>query len=154
MLYKDDEFKNGRDDHSEQEQNKPNAYRIDDDNNTDEKNLVRSMIGNDERRPVREGKPMGGQNFGANNVTPSGDDPNNPSQNAGYTNEYFRRTQPAEEHPEKTNFKPGEDPKYQQGTADADGQNNAKPNIPGPNELTDQQKVAEDDDEAAKHIFT
>jgi hypothetical protein len=153
MLYKDDEFKNDKNDHSEQ-QNKPNAYRIDDDTNPDEKNLVRSMIGDDDKKPVREGQPMGGENFGANNVTPSGDDKNNPSQSAGYTNEYFRRTQPAEEHPEKTNFKLGEDPKYQQGTADADGQNNAKPNIPGPNELPDQQKVAEDDDEAAKHIHT
>jgi hypothetical protein len=56
-------------------------------------------------KPVREGEPMGGEKFGENNNTYAGDDKNNPSQNAGYTNEYFRRTEPAEEHPENTNFK-------------------------------------------------
>lgn len=43
--------------------------------------------------------------FGQNNETPAGDDKNNPSQNAGYSNEYFRRTEPLEEHPENSNFK-------------------------------------------------
>lgn len=55
--------------------------------------------------PVREGQPMGGQKFGESNNTYAGDDKNNPSQNAGYTNEYFRRTEPSDEHPEDSNFK-------------------------------------------------
>src|ERR1700760_4622057 len=61
---------------------------------------------NRSQQPVREGQPMGGQRFGENSNTPSGDDKNNPSRSAGYSNEYFRRTEPAEEHPEDTNFKP------------------------------------------------
>lgn len=67
-------------------------------------------------KPVREGQPAGGQKFGEDNNTPSGDDKNNPSENAGYTNEYFRRTEPSEEHPENTNFKPAE----QEGEPDYD----------------------------------
>jgi hypothetical protein len=113
---------------------------------------------NEDTKPVTEGQPMGGHSFGENNTTPSGDDKNNPSQNAGYSNEYFRRTQPAEEHTESNNFKPldqegkpdyekaqsgksGDDEKetessqtYQEGTADNDGQNNAEPNRPAPND--------------------
>ncbi|MCC8426174.1 hypothetical protein [Mucilaginibacter sp. UR6-11] len=112
----------------------PNAYRVDNDNSEDEEKLTRGFNGGDGTRPVTEGQPMGGENFGANNVTPSGDDKNNPSQNAGYTNAYFRRTEPAEEHPENSNFKPDADPTYQQGTADNDGQGDAKPNVPGPND--------------------
>lgn len=183
MLYKDDEFKNDRDNHSEQSQDKPNAYRVDDDENTDENDLKRTLFGENQTRPVMEGQPMGGQNFGSNNVTPSGDDKNNPSQNAGYSNEYFRRTEPAEEHPENSNFKPrdqegrsdyskamqssadnanpgnGDAPKksdqtYQEGTADNDGESNAKPNIPGPNEVPDQQKVGEDVDDDKYHVET
>lgn len=57
------------------------------------------------QKPIREGQPMGGQSFGKNNNTPSGDDKNNPSENAGYANPYFRRTEPSEEHPEDTNFR-------------------------------------------------
>ena len=43
MLYKDDEFKNDRNDQSEQ---KPNAYRVNDDN-VEEKDLAKSMTGSD-----------------------------------------------------------------------------------------------------------
>jgi hypothetical protein len=181
MLYKDDEFVNDRNDHSKP-QNKPNAYRIDDGDNVEEKDLERSFLfGGNETRPVMEGKPMGGENFGENNLTPAGDDKNNPSRNAGYTNKYFARTEPSEEHPEDTNFKPleqegwsdyskamskekgdnignGDKPKpqqgYQEGTADDDGHGNAKPNIPGPREVPDQQKVGEDDDEDKYHVET
>jgi hypothetical protein len=78
-------------------------------------------VNDDGTKPVTEGQPMGGQNFGKNNVTPSGDDKNNPSQNAGYTNAYFRRTEPAEEHTESNNFKPDEDQTYNEGTTDNDG---------------------------------
>jgi hypothetical protein len=137
---------------------KPNAYRVDDDTNYDGKNPIQDMIGDDKPKPVREGQPMGGKNFGANNITPSGDDKNNPSQNAGYSNEYFRRTQPAEEHTESNNFKPldqegtadyekakngkSDDDEnetestqtYEEGTADNDGQSNAEPNRPAPND--------------------
>ena len=148
MLYKEDEIKNDRDNHSEENKKSEN-----------------------QASPIREGQPMGGQNFGSNNVTPAGDDKNNPSQNAGYSNAYFRRTEPAEEHTESNNFRPqdqegrsdydkatskepdksknGDKPKpkpkqgYEEGTADYDGESNAKPNIPGPNELPDQQKVGE-----------
>ena len=90
--------------------------------------------------PGMEGQGMGGQNFGDNNLTPAGNDPANPPQNAGEGNAYFRRTQPAEEHPENENFvarddqqkigeqskengqiKPGPQQDYRQGTADEDG---------------------------------
>jgi len=161
MLYKEDEIKNDRDNHSEA--SKPNAYRVDNENKEEKSEPVQQT------KPVREGQPMGGQNFGSNNVTPAGDDKNNPSQNAGYTNEYFRRTEPAEEHTESNNFKSqdqegrsdydkatskepdpdrnGDKPQpkqgYEEGTADNDGKSNVEPNIPGPNELPDQQKVAE-----------
>lgn len=76
---------------------------------------------NEETKPIREGQPMGGENFGENNTTHAGDDKNNPSQNAGYKNEYFRRTEPAEEHPETSNFKPDEDNITEEGTVDKDG---------------------------------
>jgi len=137
MLVKDDDLQNEKDNGAETGQ--PNAYRVDDDNDQEEKDLKRSS----DEHPVSEGQPMGGQNFGSNNVTPSGDDKNNPSQNAGYSNAYFKRTEPAEEHTESNNFKPDEKPTYNEGTVDNDGEDNGKPNIPGPGELPDQQKVGE-----------
>ena len=66
--------------------------------------------------PIHEGQPMGGQNFGRDTHTTSGDDKNNPSQNAGHSNAYFARTEPSDEHPEDTNFKV----KYQDGEPDYD----------------------------------
>jgi hypothetical protein len=71
---------------------------------------------NNSAKPVREGQPMGGQKFGESNNTYAGDDKNNPSQNAGYSNEYFRRTEPSDEHPEESNFKV----KEQDGSPDYD----------------------------------
>lgn len=71
---------------------------------------------NNSTKPVREGQPMGGQKFGESSNTYAGDDKNNPSQNAGYTNEYFRRTEPSDEHPEDSNFKV----KEQEGSPDYD----------------------------------
>ena len=62
----------------------------------------------DRQKPIREGEPMGGHRFGENAITPSGDDKNNPSKNAGYNNAYFGRTEPSEEHPEDTNFRPAD----------------------------------------------
>ena len=79
------------------------------------------MLNYNEQKPIREGQPSGGQKFGEDNHTPSGDDKNNPSQNAGYSNEYFRRTEPSEEHPENSNFKPQD----QEGEPDYDS---AQPN--------------------------
>lgn len=67
-------------------------------------------------KPVREGEPMGGQKFGESGNTYAGDDKNNPSQNAGYTNEYFRRTEPSDENTEDINFKV----KDQEGSPDYD----------------------------------
>ena len=58
-----------------------------------------------DKKPVREGEPMGGHNFGKNNNTSAANDRNNPSQYAGNTNAYFDRTEPMEEHPEDSNFK-------------------------------------------------
>ena len=93
------------------EENKPNAYRVDDDSNLEEKDLQRSFLFGDADQektgdePGMESNGAGGHSFGENNNTPAGDDKNNPSQNAGYTNEYFRRAEPLEEHPEFNNFK-------------------------------------------------
>ena len=154
---------------------KPMAYRVDDDNNLEEKDLKRSFLfGDDDKKeagdPGTEGTAAGGENFGKENLTPSGDDEANPSQYAGYTNAYFRLTEPSEEHPENSNFKneaqSGEpdysqaqpsqggdkepekankdDQKqntYQEGTVDKDKSDDQ--NIPGPSELPDQQKVGE-----------
>ena len=159
----------------QQNQTKPTAYRVDDDDNLEEKDLKRSSLfgGSDEKKTDAkgmEGKGMGGENFGKNNLTPSADDEANPSQNAGYSNDYFKRTEPAEEHPENSNLKSEQQsgepdysqaqssdkeadkdqdeakkqPKtntYQEGTVDNDKSEDI--NIPGPNELSDQQKVGE-----------
>lgn len=182
MLFNENEFVNERDDHLQTGENKqPNAYRVDDDKAVQEKDLKRSFLSGNSAKPGMEGRPAGGQKFGKNNLTPSGDDKNNPSQNAGYTNEYFRRTEPSEEHPEDSNFKskhqdgspdydkaqprltisdelpkpekvergngendrPHKQQPYYEGTADNDG--HSEPNIPGPEELPDQQKVGEPD---------
>jgi hypothetical protein len=92
---------------TKQAENKANATRVDDDSNLKESNLERNLYGKSENNmnPVKEGQPMGGENFGKNSNTAAGDDKNNPSQNAGYTNAYFARTEPSEEHPEDSNFK-------------------------------------------------
>jgi len=175
-------FNNDADDLHTEEKTQPNAYRMDDGDNIEEKDLEKAFLfgkGDDPSNPT-EGKSAGGQNFGQENLTPAGDDKNNPSRNAGYSNAYFARTEPSDEHPEDSNFtapkqdgapdyskaeakasgepKP-EEPKrgdgendrphpqqpYTEGTDDSDG--SGEPNIPGPNELPDQQKVGEDNEE-------
>jgi len=162
------------------EDNKPNAYQVEDDSNLEEKDLRRTFLfgkGDEEKsgdEPNMESSGTGGQRFGENSETPSGDDKNNPSQNAGYTNEYFRRTEPSDEQPQNNNFKdPNQlgQPNYTQAaeasktgqsdeentgpTKDADGETHPEEgykedtadgddtNIPGPNEVPDQQKVGE-----------
>lgn len=121
---------------------RPNAYRVDDDKNLEEKDLKRSYLFGDAKMksvddPGMEGRGMGGHSFGKNNLTPAGNDEANPPENAGEGNAYFRRTEPAEEHPEDENFT----------ARDQAGAPGSKPseydNIPGPQELPDQQKVGE-----------
>lgn len=116
-----------------QQTTRPNATRVADDDNPDEDDLGTGLRGESEMKPVREGQPMGGQNFGSNNVTPSANDKNNPSQNAGNTNAYLARTEPSEEHPEDTNFKPAS----QEGRADY-SKAESKPNI---NDMPKPEKV-------------
>jgi len=187
MASNEDNLTDDRDDHS-LTKTQPNAYRVNDDHPIEEKELKMHYLfgkGGQHTNPT-EGKGTGGQKFGQENLTPAGDDKNNPSRNAGYTNAYFARTEPSEEHPEDSNFtarnQDGEpdyskaqphaldsDPKpekrergdgendrphpqeeYSEGTDDNDG---GEPNIPGPNELPDQQKVGEDND-GREHIET
>ncbi|MBS1520338.1 MAG: hypothetical protein JST50_05040 [Bacteroidetes bacterium] len=128
---------------------KPNAYRVEDDNNLEEKDLKRTYLFGDAKMkdanaPGMEGQGMGGQSFGENNLTPAGNDKANPPQNAGEDNAYFRRTQPAEEHPEDENFVASN----QEGSP---GDQESEPNIPGPRELPDQQKVGENTDQQDNH---
>jgi hypothetical protein len=133
-----------------QKSSEPNAHRVEDDHNLEEKDLkTKYLFGEGKMKspddPSMEGKGMGGQSFGENNVTPAGNDEANPPRNAGEGNPYFRRTQPAEEHPEDENFVP----KNQE---DAPGENDDQPNIAGPGELPDQQKVGEKEGEGDRRI--
>ncbi len=89
--------------------NKPNVYRDDQGKNKQEKDLKRSFLfgdtTKDTRAPGMEGQGMGRHKFGEENHPPTGNDPNNPSQNAGTTNAFLAQTDPLEEHPENNNFK-------------------------------------------------
>ena len=92
---------------AENDNQKPSAYRVEDDNNLEEKDLEKSFLfaGDSEiNKPVMEGTGAGGGSFGQNNNTPSGNDANNPTRYAGNTNSYLARTEPLEEHPEDSNF--------------------------------------------------
>src|SRR6218665_915048 len=106
--YKDDELNDNLNQSVEDNtEAKPNAYRVEDDNATEEKDLKGILGGEvkDANAPGMEGEGAGGHKFGEINNTPSGDDKNNPSRNAGYSNGYFARTEPSDEHPENNNFK-------------------------------------------------
>jgi len=191
MDFNNEELLDDRDNRSIEEKQRPNAWRVEEGDNVTEEDLERHVYNETENinRTVKEGQPMGGQNFGQNNLTPAGDDKNNPSQNAGYSNAYFARTEPSEEHPEDSNFKvkdqegrpeysrsqpnsnltdelpkpekvergngendrPHKGEPYREGTADND-----EVNIPGPNEVPDQQKVGENagSDDEKDHIET
>lgn len=131
------------------ENNKPHGYHVEDDNNLEEKDLKRNyLFGSSEdadaNQPGMEGEGYGGHNFGKTVVTTSGDDPANPSQNAGSTNPYFKRTEPSEEHPENNNFKPGEVNEYREGTADYDGgtSSGGRDYVKGSDEANDDQHKA------------
>jgi hypothetical protein len=138
--------------HVEQQDNaKPTAYKVEDDDNLEEKDLKRSYIFGDSEvvnadQAGMESHGMGGESFGENSVTPAGDDPANKSRNAGYSNDYFKRVEPSEEHPEHQNFKAegqegAPDPEqggsstdtehFQEGTADDDGKASAAGNAAG-----------------------
>ncbi|OCX51506.1 hypothetical protein BEL04_15895 [Mucilaginibacter sp. PPCGB 2223] len=98
-------------------QPKPEAHRVDDNKNPGESNLKRALNFGAHTEPVKEGKAMGGHKFGQEVHPPTGDDKNNPSQNAGYTNAYLAKTEPSEEYTDYNNFKaPGQEgePNYQQ----------------------------------------
>jgi hypothetical protein len=188
MEIKDDAITDDRDNHSIQvNAGRQGAHRVEGDNNLRQEDLERRLFiyDDDKNKPVMEGKAMGGKNFGKSNLTPSGDDKNNPSQNAGYSNAYFARTEPLEEHPEDSNFtvknQQGQ-PDYSKAKPDSavkdetpkpekiergNGENDRphtqeyyekekgdteNTNIPGPNELPDQQKVGEDNEK--EHIET
>src|SRR3569833_48347 len=142
MLKEDNNTQREQDEHdaSNKEHAKPNAYRVDDDKNLEEKDLkTHYLFGKGKMKSTTdhgmEGQGMGGHQFGKENLTPAGNDEANPPQNAGEDNAYFARRQPAEEHPEDSNFE-----------AKAPGNDSGEPNVPGPNELPGQQKVGEDKD--------
>ena len=138
MLKENETTQHESDEHDvtrEENSPKPGGYRVDGDKNLEEKNLKRHYLFGEAKMkstsdPGMEGQGMGGHQFGKENLTPAGNDEANPPQNAGEDNAYFARRQPAEEHPEDSNFEAKED-------------QNA-PNIPGPSELPEQQKVGED----------
>ena len=180
MVFNDEALLNDKRNGPNEENNeRPKAYRVDNDDNLDQKDLERNALiySEDKNKPVTEGAGAGGARFGENNLTPAANDKNNPSQYAGNTNAYFDRTEPSEEHPENINFTaPGQDgePDYSKAqTANALNAESPKPdkvergngendrphekesytegtvdndnvNIPGPNEVPDQQKVGED----------
>ncbi|EHQ26068.1 hypothetical protein [Mucilaginibacter paludis] len=177
MNLQDEELLNAQDEQQEQNTHTtPTAERIDDDN-ADEASLKRNYIIGGEMKdanaPGMEGEGMGGEQFGGSSQPPTGDDPANPSRNAGYSNGYFSRTEPLEEDTENNNFKDQSqqgEPNYQQAQPgeDADEEQSAgeqgntsepgkadykeeeqsgpdygsnSPEVAGPNEVPDQQKV-------------
>ncbi len=110
MALNDKEFLSEDSNHSEQQGKKPNAYRVDDDNNLTEADLQHGFPAskNDMKKqdaPGMEGHGMGGHSFGENSLTPSGDDEANPLLKVAYINAHFKQTQPIEEHLENSHFK-------------------------------------------------
>ncbi len=184
MEYNDKEFAGDQDDQQQTNaKTQPSATRVDDGDDIEEKDLEKTyLFGKGDFHPhPTEGTGAGGQDFGEQHQTPSGNDKNNPSRHAGDTNAYLSRTEPMEEHPENENFKVPE----QQGSPDyanaqpqsstepkpdkvergngkndrpdsqspyREGKDSEQENIPGPQELPDQQKVGEDDEKG--HIET
>jgi len=56
---------------------KPNGYRLEDDDNLEEKDLKRTFLFGDAEMKSTNDPGMGAQNFGKNNVTPAGNDQGN-----------------------------------------------------------------------------
>jgi hypothetical protein len=124
------------------------GYKVEDDSNLEESDLKRTFFGGEDANPDKPGyeaEGMGGQAFGEISETRSGDDLANPSRNAGYSNDYFKRTEPLQEHPENQNFKP----KEQEGEPDM---NEGKTEVPGYREEPDQQKVGGVEGEAPEQV--
>jgi len=134
MIYKNDELDGEHTDHSNTNDTEPNAYRADDGAGLAEKDLEKTYLfgkGDFEPHPT-EGQGTGGQKFGEENLTPAGNDKNNPSQLAGSTNAYFDRKEPSEEHPEDSNFTA----KNQDGAPNYSKAESAQPNTdPKPEEV-------------------
>ena len=190
MNFNDEQIAAGNDQQQSDIKPQPGGSRLDDGAGLTEKDLEKTFLfgkGDNPANPT-EGKGAGGQNFGGENLTPAGNDKNNPTQMAGHTNAYFDRNEPSDEHPEDSNFtakdqdgapdydkaqpnsavansdpkpeepkrgdgendRPHEQEPYTEGTDDNDSGDNT--NIPGPNELPDQQKVGEGDEK--DHIET
>jgi len=79
-----------------------------------------------------------------------------PDYNKAQPKTAMENTEPKPEKVERgngENDRPHPQQPYTKGTDDNDGNSSGQPNIPGPNELPDQQKVGEDDDER-DHIET
>ncbi|RCH55804.1 hypothetical protein DJ568_03345 [Mucilaginibacter hurinus] len=108
--------------YNDDDHEKPNAYRVEDDDNLTEENLKKTFLGGEMKDPEQpEGSGYGGDKFGEENLTTSGDDKNNPSQHAGYSNGYFARTEPSEENPQNNNFKDASqdgEPNYESNKSD------------------------------------
>jgi hypothetical protein len=115
MEFYDDEFWRDQNRLSQTDA-KPGGRSVEEGGELTEDDLHLELFAGNETRPVREGQPMGGQNFGKNNDTCSANDKNNPSQYAGDSNPFFKNTEPMEEHPENSNFKVPD----QQGSPDYD----------------------------------
>ncbi len=98
---------------------RPNAYRVGDDKNLEEKDLKRAyLFGHAKMKnandPGMEGQGMGGHSFGEDNLTPAGSDEANSPEDENFTL-HDKDSGP--------------------------GSETSEVNIPGPQELPDQQKV-------------
>jgi hypothetical protein len=103
MEFYDDEFE--RDQDRLDQTDGPRARYAEESDELSEADLHLKLFEGNEKSLVREGQPMGGQNFGKSNNTSAANDKNNPSRYAGTSNPYFNRAEPMEEHPENSNFK-------------------------------------------------
>lgn len=139
MNINDKDVLNDEDHSATENKTQVNAYKIEDEKEQDEKSLTNFLSSDSDINPVKEGTPSGGQNFGKNNLTPAGNDQNNPSQYAGNTNPYFDRKEPSEEHPEDSNFTA----KEQDGGPDYD---KAQPGFTVKDEVTKPEKLERGND--------
>jgi hypothetical protein len=103
MEFNNEEFWRERE-QSGRESDGPKAWHIEDDREVTQ-DVRRPDQRDSNKKPVMEGVPSGGHNFGKNNNTSAANDKNNPSRYAGNANAYLSLTEPLEEHPENSNFK-------------------------------------------------
>jgi hypothetical protein len=149
MVFNTESAGDGREVHpADNVSERPSAYRVNENSDLKEEDLEKSFLfaGDAEtndaetNKPVKEGTGVGGEKFGQDNNTPSGNDKNNPTQYAGNTNSYFARTEPSEEHPEDSNFTA----KDQDGSPDYD---KAQPSLATLDESPKPEKVEKGDGE-------